>query len=109
MMLTPHFKTQAKIKEDTTYTSEVNSPTWEIWHKRYGHIGYGGLQKIYTLDLVEGFHVNQKSQKPDCMTCTEAKMTELPYPKSQRRYETPGILTHMDVWGKYDITSINGH
>lgn len=109
MRLAYERKMKEKTNENVTYAAHTKSPTWEIWHKRFGHISYGGLQKIYDLDLVDGFHVDSKSDKPDCVTCTEAKMTEQPYPKTQRRYETPGILTHMDVWGKYDVISINGH
>lgn len=98
-----------EVKENVMYTSKMSSPTWEIWHKRFGHIGYRGLQKIYNLHLVDSLHIDQRRDKPDCVTCTEAKMTELPYPKTQCQYVTPGILTHMDIWGKYDVTSINGH
>ena len=41
--------------------------------------------------------------------CTEAKQTEEPYNKDIIRQMKPGELTHMDLWGKYEIMSINGH
>ena len=36
-------------------------------------------------------------------------MSVKPYPKTQTCYNTPGLLTHMDVWGKYSIASIHGN
>jgi transposase InsO family protein len=42
-------------------------------------------------------------------SCTEAKLTETPFNKNIERETEPGELTHIDLWGKYDVTSINGH
>ena len=54
--------------------------------------------------------VNAQSSTPDCIECTEAKLSETPYDPSQTQRETqPGELTHMDIWGKYPITSILGN
>ena len=43
------------------------------------------------------------------MTCVEAKMTVDPYKGIPKRHQDPGALTHIDVWGKYEVASINGH
>jgi hypothetical protein len=83
--------------------------SWETWHKRFGHISYSGLQKLLDLDLVEGFSVDTRTPKPNCVTCTEAKQTEEPFKKSVNRKTEPGELTHIDLWGKYDVQSINGN
>ena len=53
--------------------------------------------------------MNTRTPKPDCVACTEAKLTEEPYNKKVERQTKPGELTHMDLWGKYDVMSINGH
>ena len=83
--------------------------SWETWHKRFGHIGYSGLQHMLDNNLVEGFSVNAHMPKPDCIACTEAKQSVEPFgPPSDRKTE-PGDLTHIDVWGKYDTASINGN
>jgi len=60
-------------------------------------------------DLVEGFSVDTRTQKPDCIACTESKQTVEPFGKSTERKTEPGELTHIDLWGKYSITSINGN
>ena len=90
-----------------TFQATEPTQTWETWHQRYGHIGYSGLQKLHDLKLVDGFTVDTRTPKPDCIACTEAKQTEEPFNKSTCRETKPDELTHMDVWGKYHITSIN--
>lgn len=64
---------------------------------------------ILDKDLVLGFAVDTWTPKPDCVTCMEAKQTEEPYNKHVERQTKLGELTHMDLWGKYEIRSINGH
>jgi hypothetical protein len=103
--------TFSKTTTCTPQTFQATEPTqtWETWHKRYGHIGYSGLQKLYDLKLVDGFTVDTRTPKPDCVACTEAKQTEEPFNKSSDRVTEPGELTHIDVWGKYSVASINGN
>ena len=60
-------------------------------------------------NLVEGFSINTRTQKPDCIACTESKQTVEPFSKSTKRKTEPGELTHIDLWGKYSIASINGN
>ncbi len=92
-----------------SFTASEPPKSWETWHKRFGHIGYKGLQRLLDENLVEGFTVDKQSPKPDCAACTEAKQSEKPFGISTRQTTKPGELTHIDVWGKYDVTSINGH
>jgi transposase InsO family protein len=44
----------------------------------------------------------------DCVACTEAKQSVIPFNKKGERKTELGEITHIDVWGKYDIASING-
>jgi hypothetical protein len=46
---------------------------------------------------------------PDCMACTEAKQLVIPFNQKGDQETLPGELTHVDVWGKYEIASINGY
>jgi hypothetical protein len=58
---------------------------------------------------VDGFHVDENSPTPDCIACTEAKQHVKPFPKVANRTTMPGELTHIDLWGKYAIRSINNN
>ena len=57
--------------------------------------------------MVDGFTVNNDSRKPDCEICTQAKQTVKPLDGIPDRNSKPGELTHIDLWGKNDIASIN--
>ena len=74
----------SKIMACTPQTFQATEPTqsWKVWHKRYGHIGYSGLQKLLDLNMVDGFMVDTRTPKPDCITCTEAKQSEEPFNKT---------------------------
>jgi hypothetical protein len=92
-----------------TFLSEETAIDWETWHRRFGHVGYSGLQKLLDHNMVDGFNVDTRTPKPDCVTCTEAKQHVEPFPKSTDRTTEPGELTHIDIWGKYAIRSINSN
>ena len=52
--------------------------------------------------------VDTRTPKPDCIACTKAKQTVEPFNKtSSNRRTKPSELTHIDIWGKYHIESIN--
>ena len=67
------------------------------------------IKNLYDRQLVEGLHINLNSPKPDCIACTEAKLSEAPYGPASKWQTRPGELTHMDLWGKYDVASIHGN
>ena len=90
------------------FTSTHNTQSWEEWHNRFGHVSYGRLQHMHDKHLVTGLTVDNKSQKPDCIACTESKHTVQPFGKNTERNSKSGDLTHIDLWGKYAIASING-
>jgi len=96
-------------KAQYALTSTETPKSWETWHRRFGHISYKGLQQLLDENLVEGLVVDTQLPKPDCAACTEAKQSEKPFSVSTRRTTRPGELTHIDVWGKYDVASINRH
>jgi GAG-pre-integrase domain len=83
-------------------------PDWETWHCRFGHVSYNGSTKLQARNLAEGFTVDKMSLKPNCIACIKAKQSERPFGQSSKRKTKPGEMTHMDLWGKYDIASING-
>lgn len=84
--------------------------TWETWHRRFGHIGLSGLQRLQTGNLATGFDVDLSSPKYDCTACIQAKQHVEPFPtESEPRSTKPGDLTHTDLWGKCSVQSIHGN
>jgi len=82
--------------------------SWDTWHHRFGHISYSRLKNLLDRELVSGFFINHSSPMSDCMACTEAKQSVIPFNKKGDRETVPGELTHVDIWGKYEIALING-
>jgi hypothetical protein len=106
---TKHKLSTMKPSDNLTFVGQNTPLNWETWHRRFGHVGYSGLQKLFDNKLVEGFNVDLGTSKPDCIACTEAKQHVEPFPKEAMRQTEPGELTHIDLWGKYAIRSINGN
>ena len=99
----------SKFQSHQTFVTNNKLPTWETWHQCFGHVVYTRLQKLLDRKMVDGFIVDKDSPKPNCIACTEAKQHIKPFPKSSIRKTKAGELTHIDLWGKYSIRSINGH
>ena len=96
---------------DFAFHTSIQSPlaSWEDWHKHYAHVSYSGLKILLDKNLMKTFRVNTDTPKPDCIACTEAKMTTTPYGPSTKRFTLLGKLTHIDLWGKYNKASIHGN
>ena len=79
-----------------------------MWHRHFAHIGISSLRRLFDKQLVTGFNVDRKSMFSDCEAYTEAKQSVIPFNKTVDHDAEPGELTHIDVWGKYSVSSING-
>ena len=95
--------------EATCFTTNIKTIPWEILHRCFGHVSYSGLEKLVCLDLIDGICMDQKSPKPDCIPCTEAKLFEALYGPASGVETKVGELTHVNLWGKYEIKSIHGN
>jgi hypothetical protein len=78
-----------------------------MWHKQFGHVEYSGLKKLLKGKMVDRFNIDIHSPKLDGIACRKAKQHREPFPKSTTQKTEPGELTHIDLWGKYMIKSIN--
>jgi Pol polyprotein/gag-pre-integrase-like protein len=90
------------------YTMTESTQNWETWHKRYGHVGYTGLQKLLDHKMVNGLTVDTNSTKPDCETCIQAKLGfRTGNPGVFRRYPYPNPSLPIPMgWGTG--LSVNG-
>src|SRR5229473_7325178 len=95
---------------ESIYVITNQSPqSWEIWHRRFGHVGYTGLKVLYDRNLVKGFDVDTSSKINDCTACIQAKSSVQPFKGHHIPCAEKGGITHIDLWGKYDITLIKGN
>src|SRR5258708_12975359 len=72
-------------------------------------MGYTGLKVINDQNLIEGFYVDTSSNINDCTACIQAKSSVQPFKGHHTPCAEKGEITHIDLWGKYDVTSIKGN
>ena len=96
--------------------------TPELWHRRFGHLGYDNLAKLVQGDMVHGIHVpanDFKGRKADvCEPCIMAKHHKAPFPTAGSKPEEGADmadkarallgLVHMDLCGPLPVTSLGG-
>ena len=107
----PSVKQQPAIAMTATAASKQ---TPELWHRRFGHLGYNNLFQLVDKQMVDGIAVSaqsikaQQEQQPLCQACTLGKQRRLPFPKSDSKGSGPLELVHMDVCGPMQVTSDGG-
>jgi hypothetical protein len=95
-------------RTNASYPTVKKPKAWDMWHRCFAHIGISSLRRLFDKQLVTGFNVDCESTFSDCEACTEAKQLVIPFNKTVDHNAEPGELTHINVWGKYSVSSING-
>lgn len=84
----------------------------ELWHRRFGHLGYENLAKMVQNEMVEGVNLTAESFKEGthevCGPCVKAKMTRPPFPTAEKKPTRKMELVHMDVCGPMQEPSLGG-
>lgn len=81
----------------------------DLWHRRYGHLGYDGLRQLAVEQLVDGFKFDGQKKISFCEACTEGKHHKSPFPVcGSTRAEDVLDLVHTDVCGKLSPRSKGG-
>ncbi|KAH9726202.1 hypothetical protein KPL70_008169 [Citrus sinensis] len=83
-----------------------NSDLSNLWHLRYGHLNYKGLNLLKQKNMVIGLPDVGRYEKV-CEGCIYGKMHRLPFPKNSRRAKAPLELVHADICGPTRTLSLN--
>ena len=87
--------------------SVIEDPS-RLWHLRYGHLGYVGLNLLSNKNMVSGFPRGGTSCDK-CEACILGKQHRLPFNSgNSRRARYPLELVHTDLVGPMQVTSIGG-
>ena len=70
------------IKNSSALSSNLNNSM--LWHRRLGHIGESGLQKLIKAKLINGLDLKEKSFG-FCDVCVEGKQCREPFNDSRTR------------------------
>jgi hypothetical protein len=90
----------------------MEKETAELWHRRFGHAGFGKLAKLAVGKLADGVKVGAgefwAKESEICEPCILAKQTRQPFLDGES--ETSGVLelVHMDVCRPLEKRSTGG-
>jgi hypothetical protein len=72
-------------KAAPSYAFTMNATgTWDMWHRRYGHLGLSSLQTLLDQHLVTGLDLDLASPRQDCEACPH-KATCCPFQSRQHQ------------------------
>ena len=87
--------------------------TPELWHRRYGHLGYDNLAKLVEGSLVSGMTTTaadfKAASETACGTCIVSKQHKVARPTSASDTQRPLELLHTDVCGPLEVPSLGGN
>jgi hypothetical protein len=89
-----------------------NKETAELWHQRFGHLGYANMAEMVKHNMTTGINISAKefeeAGKQVCAPCVQAKHHKSAFPTSTSITTQPMQLVHMDVCGPLSVDSIGG-
>ena len=88
--------------------AEQSDSKEDIWHKRFGHLGVGNLQRLSRENLAVGFNYDTSRQLTFFEACPQGKQHQNKFSTSNTRAEEPLGLVHSDVCGKMNLKSLGG-
>jgi histone deacetylase 1/2 len=82
-------------------STTLDSSGAQIWHRRYGHLGYQNLARLPSMVSGMDLDPNSISDLSDavCEPCVMGKQVRLPFPSSESTSTKPLELVHMDLCG----------
>jgi transposase InsO family protein len=82
----------------------------QLWHRRYGHLGFDNLAKLQQHSMVRGIGITptqfRAAADAGCEHCVIAKQHKNPHPTSDSDSNRPLQLLHMDVCGPIQVPSL---
>ncbi len=87
--------------------------TPQLWHQRFGHLGYDNLVRLATEPMVTGINTTADEFKTAantvCAPCALGKQHRQPFAASTSRTTKPLELMHTDLCGPMPVTSYGGN
>ena len=111
--LTPAMDDPALTGQAHAATTPKETP--QLWHKRFGHLGYDNLAKLQTHGMVTGISTtadefSAASRSSLCESCVLGKQHRLPFqPSTSPAASRPLQLLHTDLCGPLPVTSLGGN
>lgn len=100
------FPLEISCIDDFALVANVKNQSW-LWHLRYGHLNYNGLELLEKKNMVHGLpHISCSNNI--CESCVYGKQHRLPFPVGKAwRAKQPLELVHADICGPMNTPSLN--
>ena len=98
------------LNEDCCFGKAVDQSV-NIWHQRYGHLGYDSLKTLEEKEMVNGLKMCCDAQvnHQQCESCAFGKQHRNKFPKkAESETKQPLELVHSDVCGPMSVDSVGG-
>lgn len=90
------YQLDLKPNHEQASCAEKADTNEDIWHKRFGHLGIGSLQKLAREELADGFNFDATKKLTFCESCPQGKQHRTKFSPSSRRAEEPLDLVQED-------------
>jgi len=111
--LTGWSEAQPELAQTACSAKSSTKETPELWHKRFGHLGYDNLARLTS--MVDGINISadkfREAGESDglCEPCALGKQHRQPFTASQHSSARPLELVHTDVCGPLPVTSLGSN
>ena len=96
----------------TALAANSTKETPELWHKRFGHLGYENLARLTSMASGISITADEFREAGEsegfCEPCAMGKQHRQPFKASQHAATQPLELVHTDVCGPLPVTSLGG-
>ncbi|CAL1369837.1 unnamed protein product [Linum trigynum] len=101
-------------KNSSSFDSDLHSfsvslDDWNLWHCRLGHPHAVRLKTMFRNKLLPGVLGSQSAYDTPCVSCIQAKTTQISFGSSDTQYAAAFDLVHTDLWGPPPTTSRMGY
>jgi hypothetical protein len=94
----------------TALLSVASTVDAATWHRRLGHIGDSGLQRLVSKGFVDGLKVKGPVMCLSlCLDCIYGKHARQPFVQWIEPESKPLERVYIDLWGPAQVDSIGGH
>lgn len=89
------------LKDECNLSNSHDDQVMQLWHRRFGHLGFKNLTLLSQNQMVSGIDDLTKCNNNNsvCEPCLLGKMTRQPFNRQGRRATRPLELVHTDVCG----------
>ena len=96
------------LSAESAYVDKTQkNETTDLWHARFGHVGYNRLRLIMEKFMLKGLPQLEVKTDVVCAGCPYGKAHQLPYKKSSFKAKKPLEFIHTDLFGSVKQASIS--